>query len=110
MEQDVCRITTGEDYNLGLVDVVSIEGKVDDMDVQLWSSGTTPVMTLFFNGPGDDEDPALFEPEVHLTCLKTVPSQNQVASSEAFRQWSGTVLSTTGLLSSLVCIFLPMVG
>ena len=44
----------------------------------LFENGTTPIFTFFYNEPWKNTTPGpagfLAEPEVHMTCVRTVPS------------------------------------
>ncbi len=51
----------------------------DSEDGRLWLDGTTPVITMFFNEKGVTNT-GLAEPEVHLSCLRTLPSRAEETS------------------------------
>ena len=60
-----------------MYDSVEVSTKDDSEAGELWRSGTTPLMTAFFSYNGDADFAPILEPEVHLTCLRTVPSKKQ---------------------------------
>ena len=92
MNQDDCSITTGgANYNLvsGLVED-SIQYFADSQEpskecTALYKTGTTPIMTFFYNEPWNNAStgpaPFLSEPEVHMSCLRTVPTADQESGS-----------------------------
>ena len=66
----------------------------DSEDGRLWLDGTTPVITMFFNEKGVTNT-GLAESEVHLNCLRTLPSQEEETSgSVSMRSVSITWMAT----------------
>ena len=51
----------------------------DSEDGRLWLDGTAPVITMFFNEKGVTNT-GLVESEVHLSCLRTLPSWEEETS------------------------------
>lgn len=47
----------------------------------LYKTGTTPLMTFFYNEPWNNAStgpaPFLTEPEVHMSCLRTIPEAGE---------------------------------
>jgi hypothetical protein len=106
LEQQGCHITTGKDYNLGYVDNAWINTYPGNEDqVACWITGATPVMTLFFDQAGQQNNITKRTPEAHLNCLLTLPVDDQRKSSSA----ATTKLPSTVVLS-LVAILLPVVA
>jgi hypothetical protein len=44
-----------------------------------WRTGSHPVMTMFFSSGADTGD---MEPEVHLTCLRTIPYKSDASATD----------------------------
>jgi hypothetical protein len=106
LEQKGCHITTGKDYNFGYVDSYWVESfPGSENQVARWISGATPVMTLFFDQPGQQNDITERTPEAHLNCLLTLPVDDQKKSSSA----AITKLSRTVVLP-LATMLLPVVA
>ena len=83
--QGQCDITSqGPSYNIANTAFFQKELHPKSLDAELWRNGTTPVITMFFNDRGTNNE-ALVEPEVHLTCLRTVPSEKQASENVARR-------------------------
>jgi hypothetical protein len=94
--QGSCDITSqGPSYNVALTNSVSKDLQPDSEDAAVWRNGTTPLITMFFNKEGDTHA-GLVEPEVHLSCLRTVPSEKQTSS--------GTRSAATGLVWMTVSV------
>jgi len=46
--------------------------------IKAFENGTTPIMTIFYEGPDQPDAPAfLAEPEIHLTCLKAIVTNEE---------------------------------
>ena len=62
---------------------------LDGEDIQHFKNGTTPIFTFFYNEPWnvDSNGPAPFlaEPELHLHCLRTLPSTSEEYESSSPR-------------------------
>lgn len=90
VSQANCTLTSGgPSYNLHEIDLAFIEAKPNDPEARAWRNGTTPLMTIFFNDNGTRAE-FLPEPEIHLSCLNTVPSlrQDNTATSNASPRFS----------------------
>lgn len=96
--QDDCTITSGgPKYQLvaGLVEdtvqyMNDLAGKKASKEwTALYRTGTTPVMTFFYNEPWNNASngpaPFLGEPEVHMSCLKTVRKADRESGSGSMR-------------------------
>ncbi|KAK5941093.1 hypothetical protein PMZ80_006370 [Knufia obscura] len=84
--QDDCSVTTGgPDYNMVVAMMNSVPGEPDSEEVEMFKNGTTPLLTLFYNEPWNNAStgPVSFleEPEVHLSCLRKVPTAEQQSGS-----------------------------
>lgn len=111
--QQGCSITTGgPDYNLvGILEedtrqyFRAIEGAKPTKEwTALYNNGTTPVMTFFYNEPwkNDTTGPAAFlsEPEVHMSCLRTVPNADEQSGTA---QLKSALEGRRGLILVLLC-------
>jgi hypothetical protein len=69
---------------------------------KLFKTGATPILTMFYNEPWNNAStgpvPFLNEPEVHLSCVRTVSLEDQKSGS--------TRIHSTPSGASLVSIFL----
>lgn len=60
-------------------------------EIKAFQNGTTPVLTMFFNDNGlPGHLPALSQPEVMLSCLKTVPTEKEQAKINSGSRASGS--------------------
>lgn len=70
--------------------------------IKRFKTGATPILTMFYNEPWNNAStgpvPFLNEPEVHLSCVRTVPLENQKSGS--------TKIHSTPSGANLVSIFL----
>lgn len=92
-DQDECSMTTGgpeyhivngaEEKSFNNFNGADLNGEI----IQRFRNGTTPLFTFFYNEPWDTRTtgPARFlaEPEVHLHCLRTLPSTSEEYASES---------------------------
>ncbi len=75
--QGNCDITgQGSSYNTVETNFIPLELDPDSDEAELWRNGTTPLITMLYKIAPDASN-VLLEPEVHLTCLRTVPSKEQ---------------------------------
>ena len=87
--QDDCSITTGGSQYSMLLQSNQCLGcgteEPDNEEIALFENGTTPMFALFYNELGNasssDFVPFLDEPQVHLSCLRTVPSAKEKSGS-----------------------------
>lgn len=80
--QDGCVATTGgPDYLMSLGPQATTFGQEDDPE--LFKTGITPLLTLFYNDPINNtgSDAFLAELEVHLSCLTVVASAEKHSAS-----------------------------
>lgn len=102
IQQGDCDITgQGPSYNLALTNIASRDLDPESLDVELWRNGTTPVVTVFFNGAGND-NPALVDPEYHLTCLRAVPSTEVQDSATLVSRQVGMSLVVLSVLGAIM--------
>ena len=99
-----CDITSqGSSYNTVLTNTVFQELDPSSEDAALWRNGTTPLITMLYRRAGDATD-ALLEPEVHLSCLRTVPSREASSSNARARlagfSWLAFFAASVVILSS----------
>lgn len=68
----------GATYNTLLTESKYISLPHDSAEAKAFQNGTTPVLTMFFNRPNQAQN-SLFlpEPEIHLSCLKTIPTEKE---------------------------------
>ena len=85
-------------------------GKPNSDEIKLFKNGTTPVLTFFYNQPWNNATtsraPFLSEPEVHLSCLRTVPSAKQ--ESGAGRLQSRLAGLSMGMLFTCMLVWVSM--
>lgn len=59
--------------------------KPNSDEIKLYKTGTTPVFTFFYNEPWNNASagpaPFLNEPEVHMNCLRIMPSAQKESSA-----------------------------
>ena len=105
----------GSDYLLvgGMQEISDfiVDGKGPKDQVKLFKNGTTPMFTLFYNEPWNNKStgpvPFLVEPEVHMSCLMTVPSEGQKTSAAA---QLGRGLDKMGLVLAIAgTVLAPMI-
>jgi hypothetical protein len=106
-KQQDCSITTGGlDYNLFYNIGDYVVGKHSSDLSKLYKNGTTPVFTFFYNEPWNYYStgpvPFLTEPEVHMSCLRTVPSAEQNSGSTRIQHSMGR----WDVASLLFCVLL----
>ncbi len=100
--QGECDITSqGSSYNIAMTNLAAEELDPDSEEAELWRNGTTPLITLLFNRAGDT-NPGLVEPEVHLKCLRTVPSAKQASENV------GRKLASTPWLAAMAISFIAL--
>jgi len=102
--QDDCSLTTGgADYNMVSGPKETFFGKPKTQVVERFKNGTSVLLTFFYNDPwnNDTTGPVDFlnEPEVHLSCLRKVPTREQQASGST--RLGGAGLTWFVLLSTL---------
>lgn len=98
--QGDCDVTSqGSSYNTVMTNLISEELDPDSQEAGLWRNGTTPLITMLYKVPADVSGD-LVEPEVHLTCLRTVPSEKQ-ASKNAGTKLAGASWLAILALSSI---------
>lgn len=103
--QDDCRTTTDSTYNHFLADGSYVSAIAGSGEAKAFQNGTTPVLTMFFNLPGQASNASyLSEPEIHLSCLKTIPTEQQQAKIN-----NGVRLMPVGALPFVVLGFLSSV-
>jgi len=105
--QDGCSLTTGgSSYNMAWGPDEKFLGQAGSSQVQNYKNGTSALLTLFYNEPWDNAStgPAEFlsEPEVHLSCLRKVPTEGQQSGSIQLQASLGTMSWTWLLLGSLL--------
>jgi hypothetical protein len=86
--QDGCSVTTGgPEYSTVFGGDTNVPGSSDSEENQLFKNGTTPIISMFYNEPWNDATTGPFpglsptEPEVHVHCLRSLPSEEQVVAS-----------------------------
>lgn len=73
-----CNVTTNSNDNTLLTESRYVSLPSGSEEGKAFQNGTTPVLTMFFNRPNQAQDlPFLLEPEIHLSCLKTIPTEEQ---------------------------------
>ena len=113
--QQGCSVTTGgPDYHIvsglqenSLTYFRYLEGEKASKEwTELYKSGTTPVMTLFYNEPwnnvGTGPAPFLNEPEVHMSCLRTIQPAGEESGSVRLQVSLGSRSWVLGAVSTLV--------
>lgn len=84
--QDGCSLTSGgPTYNMVWTADEAFQGESDDPDVMLYKNGTSALLTMFYNESWNNAStgPIAFldEPEVHLSCLRKMPTVEQQSGS-----------------------------
>ena len=112
-KQDGCSVTTGgPDYNIVAGADEYLVGKRDSDEIKLFKNGTTPVLTFFYNEPWNNATtgpaPFLGQPEVHLTCLRTLPSAKQESGARKLQDVLGSSTMATLMMCSLLWMSLVL--
>lgn len=105
--QEGCSITTGgSSYNMAWGPDEVFMGEPDSEKVLNYKQGTSAILTLFYNEPWNNAStgPADFlsEPEVHLSCLRKMPTEKQLSGSVRLQANLGAMGWTWLLLSGLL--------
>ena len=98
--QSGCVATSGgPDYLMNLGPQATYFGQHGDPE--LFKTGITPLLTLFYNEPFDTtrSGAVLVEPEVHLSCLTVVPPAERSSASNR------TAAGGSGLFAMLFSLF-----
>lgn len=79
-----------------------LEGNSNSDEIKLFKTGSSPLLTLFYNEPGSGASTLLAEPEVHLSCVKPVTSTKEQESGAArsliFSRPTTAALVVSGLM------------
>lgn len=73
-----CNVTDSSAVNTLYAEAKYVSLPPGSEESKAFQNGTTPILTMFFNRPNQAQSaPFLPEPEIHLSCLKTIPTEEQ---------------------------------
>lgn len=74
----LCNVTAGSTDNTLIAESKYVSLPTGSEEARAFQNGTNPVLTMFFDRPNQAENASfLSEPEVHLSCLKTIPTEQE---------------------------------
>lgn len=108
--QDGCSLTTGgSSYNMVWGPDEIFSGKANSEEVEVYKNGTSALLTLFYSEPRSNVSTGsvdfLREPEVHLSCLRKMPTEEQQSGSIRLRASLGDLGATWILVGGLLWTF-----
>lgn len=111
-KQEGCVLTTGgPDYIVHGGPIDAEFGKADSKEAELFKSGTTPLFTMFYNEPWNNNTtgpvPFLDTPEVHLSCLtRVVTESDRTSGAPSMHIFKGSLSLVWLSLSTLLWMWM----